>query len=230
MYNSLVYVRALPADWTGWHQAPGTRPRLLLLLLTLSCSTRGRDRRLTADQSPPSLTTSTTAPTATQTTMALSGRTMLLGRKHKAGAEQPPRLWQISHTRLWTLFTGVNHQTDKDPVQTSLRQHGCSPELSEKQTTSSPPCLRCEKPSRSSHPAIFIHRLPSAWCGISGIPCAIIKHFTTHKMSTILKLMQSLCVDCGGFRSVEQPLQSIWQAKSPTSWSTVSYAYGNLYE
>lgn len=37
-----------------------------------------------------------------------------------------------------------------------------------------PDCLCFERSLRLSHPAIFIHRLPSKWCGLSGSHCAII--------------------------------------------------------
>lgn len=41
-------------------------------------------------------------------------------------------------------------------------------------------------------------------------------HSASSNMSTVLKLTQSLCADCGGFRSVEQPLKAHLKADNPT--------------
>jgi len=62
-----------------------------------------------------------------------------------------------------------------------LQEHRQPPELSEeKQTTTNPPCLTiptvcASKDHFASHPAIFIHRLPS--------PCALVIDMSTHSAS-----------------------------------------------
>lgn len=102
----------------------------------------------------------------------------------------------------------------------------------------------CQSCLFDGHLAIFILRLPSTWFRLFvNSLCYNYRHLNTqayththtvlHKMSTILKLTQSLCIDCGGcsFRGSAPTKQDLAGKKSGFMiWKVPFCAYGNLYE